>query len=588
MNYIIKILVIFIVSISFLFGFNLKDGFELALKNDMEFETNRNNLKTIKLDQEIAESLLNSSIDFSATVEANKLTQDDLSFGSEPLSKTDEYKVELNKPLFDGFESKFEQKLQEERFKSAVYYLKQSKDNVALNYITAYVNTLREKDLLNLSKENLEITKKILNKVQKKVESGYGTKLEFEEARSNFAESKVNLNIQKINLKESIENLKLYVQTEFDTSELEKPDLDVNLPKNVKDAVEIAYRDNPAINVSKTNVNVAMFEQKKSEKNFYPNINFVSSYNINNALFKEKDEEYNNFKMGFQLTYNLYNGGKDRLEDKKALQNIQDKKLLVRKNEYEIKTALRLAWNNFNLINEKQENLKQYLLIKNDVLDATTKEFDLGLKDLNTLLDTHVEYIDIKKDLIKNSYDLFLEKCKIFNAMGKISDLLEDKLPILKKIDNTIVKDIQKESNYSFAKIDLFNENKIKKIQSNQVIRVNDLEQNKNYTFKEKFLNANGDKYTINLAYTKSENRAKAIIEKFGISKNAFYFTFGSKEPLQKIMYGVFSTKNEALKSLELLPNGLKRNKPRIEKVSIKQKLFHKYNKDYFSNLGSI
>lgn len=382
--------------------------------------------------------------------------------------------------------------------------------------------------------------------------------------------------------------MKLYVQTEFDTSELEKPDLDVNLPKNVKDAVEIAYRDNPAINVSKTNVNVAMFEQKKSEKNFYPNINFVSSYNINNALFKEKDEEYNNFKMGFQLTYNLYNGGKDRLEDKKALQNIQDKKLLVRKNEYEIKTALRLAWNNFNLINEKQENLKQYLLIKNDVLDATTKEFDLGLKDLNTLLDTHVEYIDIKKDLIKNSYDLFLEKCKIFNAMGKISDLLEDKLPILKKIDNTIVKDIQKESNYSFAKIDLFNENKIKKIQSNQVIRVNDLEQNKNYTFKEKFLNANGDKYTINLAYTKSENRAKAIIEKFGISKNAFYFTFGSKEPLQKIMYGVFSTKNEALKSLELLPNGLKRNKPRIEKVSIKQKLFHKYNKDYFSNLGSI
>ena len=65
-------------------------------------------------------------------------------------------------------------------------------------------------------------------------------------------------------------------------------------------------------------------------------------------------------------------------------------------------------------------NAKEYpydTSIKNDVLDATTKEFDLGLKDLNTLLDTHVEYIDIKKDLIKNSYDLFLEKCKIFNGI---------------------------------------------------------------------------------------------------------------------------------------------------------------------------
>ncbi len=58
--------------------------------------------------------------------------------------------------------------LQKERFKSAVYYLKESQGKVALEYAIAYINTLREKDLLSLNKESLEISENIFNKVYKK------------------------------------------------------------------------------------------------------------------------------------------------------------------------------------------------------------------------------------------------------------------------------------------------------------------------------------------------------------------------------------------------------------------------------------
>ncbi len=62
-----------------------------------------------------------------------------------------------------------------------------------------------------------------LIKYIKKVNYGYGTKLEYDEAKGNLVENRVNLKTQRINLKEAIENLKFYTQTDFDTSELVKP-----------------------------------------------------------------------------------------------------------------------------------------------------------------------------------------------------------------------------------------------------------------------------------------------------------------------------------------------------------------------------
>ncbi len=595
----IKRFIIFqLLMVSSLFGFSIKDGFPLALENDMDFKISKNNLNNINIDKKIADSLLYPSVDFSAKIEASNLTQGKLTPDNEPLKKSDNYELKFTQPIFDGFESSYEKKLQEQKFKSAVYYLKENQNSIALNYAIAYVNTLREKDLLNLSKESLQISKDIFNKVYKKVDLGYGTKLEFEEVKSNMAETQVNLDIQKINLKEAIENLKLYVQSDFDSSELEKPNLNIELPKNVKEALEIAYNDNPSINVSKTNVFVAKFEQQRDKKDFYPDLNLIGSYNINNALFKENDEEYNEYKVGFEVSYNLFNGGKDTLKDKKALQNIKDKELLVKKSEYQVKTDLRLAWNAYNLNNEKQESLKQYLIVKKDVLDATNKEFDLGLKDLNTLLETHIEYVDIKKDLIRNTYDLIIAKYKIFNAMGKLSDVLEDKLPTLDRIDaSDLVQNMQKELDFSYDKDEKYKEKKLAVVNENKKViskvryekpikkvsfqNIN-FEQNLTNTienkFKEKFLNASKNKYTINLALSDSEKKAQKLLDRYNLNSNAFFFSFRKVNPLQRIVMGIYDSKEEARKVLSKLHKNLKRNKPIVEKITIKQKVYYKYH----------
>lgn len=424
LSYINKIVIILLITHS-LEGFTLKEGYKYALKNDIDFNINSNNLKNISYDKDIAISLTKSKIDFSAEISASKDLNSLKKITKRDYTQNDEYQVKLIQPLFDGFESASELNIQNARYKSAVHFMIASKEKIALEYSLAYINVLKEKEILDLNIESFNISKKIFQKVKKKIDSGYGTRLEYVESNGNYLENKVNISVQEINLNEAIEKLRFYVQKDFYVSKLQKPTYNFKLPENISKGLDVAFSHNPSINVAEDNVKVAIYEKNKVRKNFYPTLNLVSTYNINKGLYST-DEDENNFEFGFQLNYNLYSGGKNSAEEKKAIQKIKDKKLLVKQIHNQVENNVRTSWHNYLLYKDKQVVLEEFALIKKDILNANLKEFDLGLKDLNTLLDTHVEYIDVKKNLIRNIYDMLIVKYTIINSLGNLSDMLDD------------------------------------------------------------------------------------------------------------------------------------------------------------------
>ena len=596
-----KLFIISMVNLSSLYAFSLKDGYILAVENDMDSKVNESNLKNIEQDLDIAESLLYPTLDFSATANTTKRTENKKTPGDGKYTKADEYKIQLKQPIFDGFESKYETQLQKNSYESAVYYLKESQNTLAKNYVQSYINVLRDKDLLSASKESVSISEDIFKKVYKKINLGYGTKLEFEEVKGNLAESRVNVDIQRINFKESLEGLKYYIQKEFDSSELSKPSFFTALPKSLNDAVNIALKENPTINVAKANLEVAIAAQKKANKEFYPTVNFVGTYNLDNSLHAEDETEYNEYSLGFELNYNLYNGGRDTAELKKALQSIKEKKYLIKKSEYQIKNSVRLAWNSYELNRDKNVSLNQYLIVKKDILDATLKEFDLGLKDLNTLLETYIEYVDVKKDLISNTYDLMYAKYNLLSSLGKLPDALLGNLPTLEKEYDKKSLDILKKPDYKYdddlqltpqelkiirpqTKNEIIQEYKplIRKSAFVAPLPIAKQEELSPLGFKDRFLSAQGGKYTINLALAYSKENAQDFLDKYNLNSNAFYFSFGKEKKYIKIMMGIYETKDEAQNALDKLSSTLKRNMPKVERISIKQKLYNKYHNKSF------
>lgn len=593
------------------FAFTLNDGYDLALKNDMDTQIRKNDLKIIKYDIDIASSLNYPKIDIQGKIETSKKSDDQLTPNNNiNHTKTDEYEIKLKQAIYDGNDATYEKEMQEARYKSAKYYFFESKNSLALKFTQSYIDMLKQKDILNLYMESYIASKNIYNKITRKLLKGLGTKLEYEKAKGDFEENKVNLDIQRINYKNAYENLKFFTQKEFDTNELMKPLFYYELPNDLNKATTDALLLHPSVLVTKNNVLVSKYEQKRDKKSFHPKVDLVSSYKIDNVAH-ETNNEYNEYKIGVEFSYNLYNGGKDVANNQKALRKIQEKKHLIQKTKQEIRNRLNLAWTSYKLNQKKLKSIKDYVYTKKMILDAMMQEFDLGFQDLSSVLEEHIKYINVKRDLISTSYDLLLSKYKILEAMGILSSTLdneanndptEEKDALVKKIlqdgkyqfnvDNEIKNSEQK---VNLNKIDMPDTKKDiheaipkdlidpevkatpkKPIKIEKKIKKSTIKEPSN--FKDKFFNASKEKYTINLALAYSEKSALQFLKKHNIAHNAFAIKFGKPKQMYKIMLGVFDSKLEALEAINTLSSKLKRNKPRIEKIEKKQKLYKKYN----------
>jgi len=97
-------------------------------------------------------------------------------------------------------------------------------------------------------------------------------------------------------------------------------------------------------------------------------------------------------------------------------------------------------------------------------------------------------------------------------------------------------------------------------------------------SFKEQFLNAPGNYYTINLATIMHKKDIKSFKRIYGKKLNLFIFEVGDKHIYYKAMTGVFKTQKEAFAAYENLSANLKKNKPNVELISLKQNDYFKFN----------
>ncbi len=231
------------------------------------------------------------------------------------------------------------------------------------------------------------------------------------------------------------------------------------------------------------------------------------------------------------------------------------------------------------------------------MLDTTFEEFDLGTKDLGSVIDAHLDYISTKKSMISTTYDLLLAHFRVLEGIGVLSDeILKDKREEIwgkNKIDiEEVVKNNTDELVFSYntlqnkelPKEEPLLEHLEESVSSEPLeSTISSIAQSesvlKELSFKEKFLQAPQEKYTINLATFSTQEGSERFIKENNISESSFAFLFGQEEQYYKVMCGIFNSYNEAKEFIKNLSEKVqKENQPRIEPISIKQNLYKKYN----------
>ena len=226
-----------------------------------------------------------------------------------------------------------------------------------------------------------------------------------------------------MNYEESLITLRNFVQFDVDSATLKSPYFSMPIPRSLEEAKKEAFEVHPSVKVSDNNIHVAINEYKREQKRFHPHLDLVARYGRGDEI-PGLEQQTNEYSVGLEVRYNLYNGGKDMAASQKAQKYIEEKRILSERSRQQIENRLRLAWNALTLNDQKYPQMRTYTDSKKAVLETTMVEYDLGTADLNLLLTTQDEYIISKKAMIATQRDLLLAKYRIREAIGDVVERL--------------------------------------------------------------------------------------------------------------------------------------------------------------------
>lgn len=311
-------------------------------------------------------------------------------------------------------------------------------------------------------------------------------------------------------------------------------------------------------NKVKTNIAYNIFDTKQLAQESLDELNITA---INNKVFQIKDIKnlHNNFKNKKLQT-------EKKVKKEKPFQTSQKFKKLFLNAQEDLYT---INITSFASMLQAEELLKKEKIYDNSFVYSYGEEKEWvkvvygvfkSYEDATVALDS-LENIKIK-------YEPVIEKISSKqNLYKKYNDIPKDETSqvVLEVKDTNSSLEIKTEKN--------------EESNSSEVVDIPTvISPSSSISFKEDFLNASETYYTLNLATLYSEKSGERFEKRHSKAIDIFVFKFGQDSTMYKAMGGKYATYKEAQEALSQLPDSLQKNKPRIEKIGIKQKLYLKYN----------
>ena len=411
--------IIFILCLtSSLHAFSLQESVEEAVATNPVVQERLKDYRSTQQDLNVAESEYYPTIDFRGVLGFNKTghLKNEVNDGS---YTNYESSITLVQNLFDGFGTTSKVDYQENRILSSAYNYLETANDIAFKMVDAYLNVLREHELLQTSIENVQIDITIYKKVKDLFDSGLTTESEVKKIQAALSLARVNLTVQLNNTHDAEYSYRRLLGRMPIVSEMFRPELTISMPESVERAALYSINHNPSILVSRYNIKGAQALYTQSKQGNYPSVDFEMSQFFNGQSEANGfDSEDDRFRARIVLNYNLFRGGSDEASAQKNISEINREIEIQRDLKRQVVEGLDLSWSTYKMVSLQLRDLKDYKAFSEKTLLLYKEEYDLGRRSLLDLLSSQNDVINSRSQIIRADYQLLFAKYRILDAMG--------------------------------------------------------------------------------------------------------------------------------------------------------------------------
>lgn len=326
--------------------------------------------------------------------------------------------VRVVQPLFSGFDTKYRVEKKEGEHSQAVKKTDESRVLVGFRAAEAYIGVRRFQRLWRIAVENVKQHKTIHRKIVALVNAGKASVADKHTVEARLEDAQTAVNDILGDLGSRIADF--IKETGIHPDQLENAKIDETvLPKTLAEALDMALENNRSVVLAKSNINVAKTDVKVAQSPFYPNVNVEAdathSYNVSGKKGYE-----NNAKALLVVRWNLFRGGSDYARHKELSERIVKAKDQLHSSLKTAEREIRVSWNERASAALQAATLRKAVASKQQVVNAFTKQFDIGKVSLLDLLDVVNEWFLAKGALVTADATQDVTEVRLLAACGTL------------------------------------------------------------------------------------------------------------------------------------------------------------------------
>lgn len=329
---------------------------------------------------------------------------------------SDEARLTIRQRLFDGKATRKRVESAESLAGSANFAALQTREEVALGVAEAYLNVMRNQELIEASIRNISAHQKSLDNAQTRADAG-GERSDVSLVSGRLALAKSSLESRKASLKAATVRYERFVGRP--PSNLSMPSSPQGVPGSIESMDPTGnYAYQAATEVAKAR-EAEVVVQKAARK---PRIDFEARGGVGNDVqgIEGEDNESSFLIVG---SWTIFDKARDpRIEA--ARRRAEEASLSAEETRLVAEQMAGEGWSEYIGARARTRVLAEYKSDLGDVFDDYEKQFDIGKRSFLNLLDIQTERFRAESAYIDAKYQTRLAEYRTLSALGRLLSAL--------------------------------------------------------------------------------------------------------------------------------------------------------------------
>lgn len=396
----------------------LEEAVQAAINYYPEINESRANLQALRQDENIARSRFLPTVTLSAE-SGREFTNTSTIVGTGEYLNRYQANLNVNQLIFNGFAREKEVDRQVALGRAAQLELIDNGETLGLDVVRAYIDLVRNQQLVSLAEDNLATHQEVVADVQTRVDGGRSGIGDLQQAQTREANARATLASALRDL-DSSEIIYLRLVGEMPEDEMELPEFDEDLwPGTLDEALEITETSSPLIEAAKASAEGAARNTDVQRSLLMPtvdlDVNLRRSFNLDGT--RGKNEE----AIGLlRLNWNLFNGGGDLAAIREARARHSEALATTNRLRKEVIEDVRQSYSEFERRSQEWEARQDQIISSGATISTYRQEFLIGQRDLLDLLDSENEFFNAESQLLSIETQVLFAQYRLLASMGKL------------------------------------------------------------------------------------------------------------------------------------------------------------------------